>query len=258
VDWRRQGAPLEHIEARKHRFDKEILENARVENPYYNIPAYMDIEDAFGIRSTFFFRTHYENGDYTDYAQDIKRLIAYGWEIGLHLDPYSINDSNKIREEVVKLKKITNATVRGIRVHYLAFSNNLLRMIPELGFVYDSSIKKNKEKITNDDMGYYKHDKVIEFPITLMDAYIFSFIRVAENQLISLFKTTLDYGRKLSNDFNIITVIWHDNVLRMKGGRMYKEILQFLTSQKDVTICRGIDLVELINSKWHLESESPN
>jgi hypothetical protein len=35
--------------------------------------------------------------------------------------------------------------------------------------------------------------------------------------------------------------------LKMKGGRMYKEILQYLTSHDDVNIHRGIDLAEMLS-----------
>jgi hypothetical protein len=33
----------------------------------------------------------------------------------------------------------------------------------------------------------------------------------------------------------------------MKGGRKYKQILEFLTSQDDVQIKRGVDLVKIFN-----------
>jgi hypothetical protein len=59
----------------------------------------------------------------------------------------------------------------------------------------------------------------------------------------------LKLGRIVNNSFNVITVIWHDNVLKMKGGRMYKAILEYLTSQDDVSILRGMDLASMINSK---------
>jgi hypothetical protein len=55
------------------------LENIQAKNPYYNIPIYMDIEDKFDVRSTFFFRTIYEDGDYRDYEDDIGALIDGGW-----------------------------------------------------------------------------------------------------------------------------------------------------------------------------------
>jgi hypothetical protein len=41
VDWRKQGAPIEHVMARGNRFDKDVLENASVKNRYYNIPEMM-------------------------------------------------------------------------------------------------------------------------------------------------------------------------------------------------------------------------
>ena len=60
------------------------------------------------IFHTFFFRTQYENGDYKDYYDDIKNLIKWGWEVGLHTDPSSIDDINKIKKEKTNLEKITN------------------------------------------------------------------------------------------------------------------------------------------------------
>jgi hypothetical protein len=77
VDWR-------------NRFDKDVLEHTSVKNPYYNIPEMMALEERLGLRSTFFFRTLYENGNPYDYENDIKSLIAGGWEIGLHTDSDSI------------------------------------------------------------------------------------------------------------------------------------------------------------------------
>jgi peptidoglycan/xylan/chitin deacetylase (PgdA/CDA1 family) len=41
----------------------------------------MEIEEKYNTKSTFFFRTQYENGDYRDYHDDIKKLKKEGWEI---------------------------------------------------------------------------------------------------------------------------------------------------------------------------------
>jgi peptidoglycan/xylan/chitin deacetylase (PgdA/CDA1 family) len=91
VDWRKQGPPLEHILSRKDRFEPELFEKTKPEDLYRNIPDYMEIEEKFGVRSTFFFRTFYENGSLTDYKDDIILLENGGWEIGLHTDPSSVN-----------------------------------------------------------------------------------------------------------------------------------------------------------------------
>ena len=134
-------------------------------------------------------------------------------------------------------------------MHYLGFNDGLPNKLQELGFVYDSSVRRSKDRIDENEMGYFKYGNLIEFPITIMDAYLFTHMKIKEEQIIPTFESTLNLGRKVNDSFNVITVIWHDNVLKMKGGRMYKDILEYLTSQDDVSILRGIDLANMINSK---------
>jgi len=245
VDWRKQGPPLEHILARKDRFEPELFEKTKPEDLYRNIPEYMEIEEKFGVRSTFFFRTFYENGDVLDYKDDIKQLQKSNWEIGLHTDPSSIDNLDKIRLEKEKLESITGKQIVGNRVHFLNYNPELPNKLEKLGFNYDSSLRHSKDRIDEKEMGYSRIHGIIEFPVTLMDAYLFTYMKIREEKIISEFQKTLDLGRSLSEN-NVISVIWHDNVLKMKGGRMYKQILEFLTSQDDVEIKRGIDLVKIL------------
>ena len=245
VDWRIQGPPLEHILSRKERFEPELFEKTKPEDLYRNIPDYMELEEKFGVRSTFFFRTFYENGDVLDYKDDIKQLQKLNWEIGLHTDPSSIDDLDKIRLEKEKLESITGKQIIGNRVHFLNYNPELPDKLEKLGFNYDSSLRHSKDRIDEKEMGYSRIHGIIEFPVTLMDAYLFTYMKIREEKIISEFQKTLDLGRSLSEN-NVISVIWHDNVLKMKGGRMYKQILEFLTSQDDVEIKRGIDLVKIL------------
>jgi peptidoglycan/xylan/chitin deacetylase (PgdA/CDA1 family) len=245
VDWRKQGAPIEHILERKERFDKVTIDNLETRNPYYNIPDYMEIEDRYGVKSTFFFRTIYEGGHFIEYEDEIHSLIRGGWEIGLHSDPKSVNSLKKLTEEKERLELITKHPITANRVHYLNSDVELASMLQSLGFIYDSSVKKRKDRVTKDDLGFYKIGNLIEFPVTLMDAYLFTYMKIKEPQIVELFEKTLDYCKNVKKD--IITVIWHDNVLKMTGGRMYSSILQYLTSRDDVKVCRGIDLAKMIN-----------
>ena len=99
-------------------------------------------------------------------------------------------------------------------------------------------------------MGYQKRDKIIEFPVTLMDAYLFSYMKISEEKIISVIEKTLNSCRQLDSDFNVMSILWHDNVLKMKGGRIYPKILEFLSSQEDVIMCNGLELTNKIkNSK---------
>src|SRR5579864_1638198 len=233
--------------ARSERFESTKLAIAKDENLYYNIPKYVDIEEKYGIRSTYFFRTIYENGLLVDYEDDIKQLGDGGWEIGLHLDPSSINDINKIMDEKNTLQHLCKTALKGNRVHYLGFNEELPKKLQQCGFVYDSTFRVSKDIIDENEIGFFKYDKLVEFPLTLMDAYLFTYMKIEENKIVDIFKKTLDLCRTTNSEFNVMTVNWHDNVLQMKGGRMYENIIEFLTSQEDVKIVRGIDLAEIIN-----------
>ena len=249
VDWRRQGPPLDHITARRDRFDESVVASAHEKNPYYNIPEIMEMEERAGVRSTFFFRTIYENGDYADYEDDIASLKKGNWEIGLHSDPASAGDIAKLKEEASRLERLTKAPITANRVHYLKYDSRLPAFLQTLGFVYDSSVKKFKDRISHEDMHYYKIDRLVEFPITMMDAYMFTYMKAEEKDIIPLFAEMLNAGRARDNDSNVMSVLWHDNVLKMKGGRMYSKVLDYLVSQDDVKIQRGIDLANgIINS----------
>lgn len=249
VDWRRQGPPIEHVLARKDRFDPQALRLAQEkgENLYYNMPRIMELEERLGIRSTFFFRTMYEGGDCADYEDDIRSLLKGGWEIGLHTDPSSVGDVDKIRAEKTMLESLARTEMRANRVHYMKFDPGLPGRLAELGFVYDSSTKGVRDSVTaQQDMGCRFLGKIVEFPITLMDAYMFTYMKVPEEKVLDTFESMLAAGRSANSEFNIISVLWHDNVIRMKGGRMYQKVLEYLASQNDVRVMRGIDLAEMV------------
>ena len=206
----------------------------------------MEIEERYGLRSTFFFRTMYENGIFLDYENDIRSLINGGWEIGLHSDPSSIDVKDKLLKEKTELEELSNVVIAANRVHYLKFNKDLPTKLRELGFVYDSSMRTSKHLIGPEEFGYYRFDDLLEFPITVMDAYLFTYMNLTEDDILPTFRRAIQQGRRLNPDFNVITVIWHDNVLRMKGGRMYRQIIEYLTSQTDVKVFRGIDLANYI------------
>ena len=249
VDWNFNGPSKDHILKIKNRFDEKLFQTTPINKLYHNFSEYMEIEEKYDTKSTFFFRTQYENGDYRDYRDDIKQLKKEGWEIGLHTDPSSVNDILKIKKEKENLEKILGSKIYGNRVHYLSNDKKLLKKLSELDFIYDSSFRKTKDTITFEDMGYRQINKIIEFPVTLMDAYLFTYMKISEDKIIKIVERTLNSCRKLNLEFNVMTILWHDNVLKMKGGRMYSKILEFLSSQDDVKLVNGIDLATFLKRK---------
>ena len=253
VDWGKAGPPVSHILARRERFDEDILKNCESKNPYYNFPEYMEIEEKFRVRSTFFFRTYVKDAIYPpppyhveEYKQEIRSLLSGGWEIGLHLDPASYKSIKMVQKEKKTLEDVAKVPIYANRVHYTMNNDLLHKNLEELSFKYDSSAKFSREKSVDDDFGYFKKGKLVIFPITIMDALAFTYIAMSENEVISLVKHTVNKCRKLPEEKRIITIIWHDCVLKMKKGRCYQQILEYLTSLRDIAVKRGIDLFEMI------------
>ena len=145
VDWDFNGPPKDHILKIKNRFDEKLFQTTPINKLYRNFSEYMEIEEKYETKSTFFFRTQYENGDYRDYYDDIKKLNKEGWEIGLHTDPSSVNEILEIKREKENLEKILGSKIYGNRVHYLSNDEKLLKKLSKLGFIYDSSFKKIKD-----------------------------------------------------------------------------------------------------------------
>lgn len=129
-------------------------------------------------------------------------------------------------------------------------------LLNKLGFIYDSSVMESKNRLGNNATGYFLLDNVIEFPITIMDAYLFTYMHITEDKIINTFMYTLDYAKKHNTTFNIITIVWHANVLKMKGGRKYKDILEYLSCQKDVTLVNGIELAKIVNANLRKVAEA--
>jgi len=253
VDWGREGAPVAHIMARKERFDEEVLRNCASNNPYFNFPEYMEIEEKFGVRSTFFFRTYVPNAPFPPpayrvekYGEEIKALVKGGWEIGLHMDPSSHTKIELMKKEKQALEDVAGIPIVGNRVHYTMNNDVLHRNLQEVGFKYDSSAKFSRETIVERDFGYFKDDRLIVFPMTIMDALAFNYLAASEDDVVKLVKKVVGMCDKLPQKEKIITIVWHDCVLKMKKGRRYPEVLEYLTGRKDIEVKTGINLVNMV------------
>ncbi len=238
VDWRLAGPPKQHILDIRERFEQSVIDNIDSTNPYDNFEQIMDIEEKHGCRSTFFFRTVYEGGDLTEYKTRINELESSGWEIGLHLDPGSIHDMEKIKKEYDDLSGMAKNRIIGNRVHYLNYDEAMLDKLARLGILYDSSIMPSRSDIIAENYGYIKKN-IVQFPITVADVFMYRHHGVDESNMLSYF------DRILEKDDRMMSIIWHDNVLRMKGGRMYGDVIRHLESRGAV-FCTGREMLGMI------------
>lgn len=246
IDYSFSGPELSHILKRRERFSEEIIDKV-IEgdfNPYYGIPKIMDIEKKYNVRSTFFFRPFYDNGSKViEYKKVIVKLLEEDWEIGLH-----INDSSSIKNilsEKRELEKICKRPILGSRVHQLKIYKNRFINIEQAGLIYDSSLVFDKLKISNKDTNYLFINNLCVFPITFMDAYLFTYMNQTEDTLVEFILEAIKKFKSLKIKF--VTLLWHDSSIRMKGGRLYPKILSALKKEKDIEMIRCIDAYNIIN-----------
>ena len=254
IDWPKHGPGINHVLARKDRFPPEVIEKALSEgyNPYFGIPDIMEFEERYGFRSTFFFRPSYDDGSsVVCYADIIKDLICGDWEVGVHLN--SVESVAAIRYQSEVFNRVAGVSVFGCRVHYLKIPLKDYWKIKNAGFLYDSSLKHYKDRISHEDMGYRVISGVVVFPITIMDAYLFTYMRVSEEGVVKVVKEALDIARRFNRD--VITILWHDCSIKMKGGRMYGKVLEYLASRDDVKVVKGIEAYEYVVRKLGVRDE---
>ena len=235
IDYSRTGPDAEHIMKRRDRFDDE--EFARLQQGrkilYYNVRDLMELEEELGVRSTFFFRPSYETGDLEGYRDDIRDLQKGGWEVGLHANEWS-----NIAQEKETLEGITGQKVNGCRVHFLRASDAMYAIMRENGFKYDSSVCHSRDRLDIQNTHIGRRDGIVVFPITLMDAYLFTYMKAREEDLVPLVAEAIRMTREGGD---LLTILWHDTSLKMKGGRRYRDLLEYIVSEEVVSVVPGLE-----------------
>jgi len=245
VDWPRNGPGLSHVLARRDRFDVNVIRKATEEgfNPYYGIPIVTEIEEQLHIRSTFFFRSNYDDGSTVDgYADTIKDLMKNRWEVGLHVnDPSTIE---KIILEKKSIEKVTQSPVSGSRIHYLKVANDTFSNLAKAGLKYDSSLMYSKDKIDSRNTGFTLRGGLVVFPITFMDAYLFTYTGLTEENVAKFVLNAMD--SLYTSGAQIITLLWHDSSVMMKGGRAYSNLIRQIADKPDLVFLKAIEAFEMV------------
>jgi len=158
-------------------------------NQYWTFQDFIEIEQAYNIRSTVFFLNEsiklnvFKPGSYKlalgryqindpEIVKVIKWLDINGWEIGVHGSFNSYRDPELMYNEKKALENIVEHPVIGIRQHYLNLNESTWKYQRDLGFLYDSSWGhtdaigfKNEKFVPFHPL----NDDFIVFPLVLMD-----------------------------------------------------------------------------------------
>ena len=156
VDWPIQGPGVEHVLARKDRFASEIIAKVEKDGSIVN-----------------------------GYSQIMRNLLSGGWEVSLHCN--STSSLQEVNGEKSAIERASGQAVLGSRVHYLKVAECTFANLSAAGIKYDSSLSFNKEQIDKRNTGFLFKNDLVVFPVTFMDAYLFSYMHQSEETVTHFF-----------------------------------------------------------------------
>ena len=154
---------------------------------YRNFDRVLAQEDRWQVRSSFFAASsggHPRDPPYAlvDVADDLKRLEACGWEVGVHGTYESFETPGRLTAERAALARLLGREPDGVRQHFLNLRpDRTWGLQEEAGFAYDSTLANRRR--AGFRVGFclpYRPPghRILEIPITAMDSQLFWYEKV--------------------------------------------------------------------------------
>ena len=250
--------PPEHILRVKDRFSASDFSKARrgLISLYDNIDLIREREAAEGFRSSFYLMS--KEYPLEKVKASARRLLAKGWDVGLHGDFGTHDSEEEMAKAVERLAEAVGVRPRGLREHYLRFDfGKSWRIMDEAGFDYDTTVG------TNDRLGFklglaapfhppdgeWRPLNLLELPLSLMDTTLWGYLKRTEEEGMRDVKESM---RMVEGVEGLFTLLWHQEAVRMKGGRLYWKVLKGLARRKGLFVGSGEEV-----ARWWRAREIP-
>ncbi len=176
-----------------------------IQNKWQSLEELLEFDKENDIFSTFFIGV--SNGKGLEYSKKdseywIKKILQEGLNVGVH--GIAFDNFDDIKNEYDTLKNLSGLGEIGIRMHYLRNSNNTLEFLSEAGYMYDTTLYSFKNP--------FKIDRLWEFPLHIMDGYVFLNNTKWQNQNLNQAKDTTKriIETAFSKGLNYLTILFHD------------------------------------------------
>lgn len=208
----------------------------------------MDVSEACGLRSAFYFLPHDEMRPSTSFVlfdhpwvQDLVRHIhRRGHEVGLHTSLGTYRDPRRTAEEFSRLREISAARgvhqpVWGGRQHYLQWANpQTWRNWESAGLDYDCTLAFSDavgfragtcREFTVFDLVEQRSLRLTERPFQVMDVTLFGYMSFDRD---GAHRAAVDIARECRRFGGTFGLLWHnDSVLRSAAEkRWYRELVE--------------------------------
>jgi hypothetical protein len=226
--------PFRHILSVRRRFSSAdlLMAGLGLRSLYNNIALVARLEKERAVHSSYFFLT--SNYDLGSMAAQLARLKRDGWEVGLHGGIGTRDSLVLMKEDIARFVKTLGYSPVGVREHFLQFDYaRTWQIMEEAGFAYDTTVG------TRDSLGFriglcvpfhppakdWNPMKLLELPLVLMDTTLWGYLKLSEEEGL---KRTRDLVSLVSATGGLFTLLWHQEAVRMKGGRIYPRVLDDL------------------------------
>ncbi|MDG6989416.1 MAG: hypothetical protein JRN21_08880 [Nitrososphaerota archaeon] len=249
--------PWEHILKVQDRFDLRDVNLARRGrlSLYNNLHYIAEKEREAGFRSSFYLMS--ANYPLGELKGEMERLLAGGWDVGLHGDFGTHDSLAQMKRAVASFRSELGFRPVGVREHYLKFDYaRSWHVMDAAGFDYDTTVGNT------DRLGFrlglatpfhppdagWRPLRLLELPLSLMDTTLWGYLRRSEEGGM---RDVLRSLGMVSRVGGLFTLLWHQEAVRMKGGRMYWKVLEILSGmRKRCFVGSGADI-----ARWWKERE---
>ncbi len=196
---------------------------------YDNVEMIASREGAYGFHSSFYFLS--SNYPLADVRREADRVRSPGWEVGLHGDFGTHDSQEKMDLAISRFQKGMGFRPMGLREHFLKFDfSKSWPIMEKAGFDYDSSVG------TTSHLGFrvglaspfhppdeaWAQMKILELPLSLMDTTLWGHLKRSEEEG---FSEAMKIMKAVEEVEGLFTLLWHQEAVRMKGGRTYWRLL---------------------------------
>lgn len=230
-------------------------------NPYWNFDFLMQSESERGFRTSYYFlekKGRHDNSRYKFHQRKVKkmmtRLLAEGFEVGIHGTIQSATDQEAMNCTVKNLQRVLAENVAGIRQHFLRYQTPRTAQIQEnTGLVYDATLGfAEHEGFRNSYCWPFKlydfeNDRILnvwQIPLTMMDVTMFGYRKLGFEEIhVSL----QELVREVQKFKGIFSLLWHNSFF---DEYEYPGITRFYLQQLDYIRSLGLEGIpgkEIVN-----------
>ncbi len=209
--------------------------------PTWTFPELLEHEDRRGAQSTFFLIASHqaaidgpEPAVYHERLPRLARLLReHGREVGLHGNERDRDDDAALRRDRAALSGVTQATIHGMRYHYLrCLYHETLPLLDAQGFPYDTSLAFGEHEgyrcgfshpFHPYDLGADRPLGLVELPLAVMDS-TFQERHYRGLAAPAAREAALAALRPLTRSAGAAALLWHHNRFDPDGGSGYGDV----------------------------------